>query len=72
MTEQRIVITKDEDFFNAYLFRKEPHKLVFVTTGNIKNRELLDLFRADFQAIETLLQENNLIEMGKQNIKIWF
>ncbi|QDK25263.1 DUF5615 family PIN-like protein [Leptospira weilii] len=34
-----ILITKD-----SYLIRKKPGKLLLVTTGNIKNKELFSLF----------------------------
>ncbi len=40
--EQRVVITKDEDFLTTYLLKKQPYKLIYLTVGNIKNRQLLD------------------------------
>jgi predicted nuclease of predicted toxin-antitoxin system len=72
MAEKRIVITKDEDFFNSYIFQKQPYKLIFVTTGNCKNRALLDLFRVQFQHLCQLLEHHNLIEINQTNVKIWF
>ncbi|MBO0949990.1 DUF5615 family PIN-like protein [Fibrella forsythiae] len=36
-----VVITKD----NSFLITNQSKKLVYVVTGNIKNRELLNLFR---------------------------
>ena len=35
--ESRIVVTKDRDFFDSFLIRQEPYKLLLVTTGNITN-----------------------------------
>lgn len=72
MSEKRIVITKDEDFFNAYVFQKEPYKLIFLTTGNIKNRQLLDLFRANFDHILDLMEKQDIVELKKDFIKVWF
>jgi predicted nuclease of predicted toxin-antitoxin system len=72
MTEERIVITKDEDFFNSYIFQKQPYKLIFVTTGNCKNRALLDLFRYQFEHLCVLLQQHHLIEINQTTVKIWF
>ncbi|MCA0230210.1 MAG: DUF5615 family PIN-like protein [Bacteroidetes bacterium] len=72
MAEERIVITKDEDFFNSYVFQKEPYKLIFVTTGNCKNRALLDLFRSQFDHLCKLLENHNLVEVNQTNVKIWF
>ena len=71
MNEGRVVITKDEDFFHAYIFQKQPHKLIFVTTGNCKNRTLLDLFRSKFDDLLTLLQQHNLIEINLTTVKVW-
>ncbi|MEI6369259.1 MAG: DUF5615 family PIN-like protein [Nostocales cyanobacterium ELA608] len=36
--EQRIVITKDKDFLDSFLIKKEPYKLLLITTGNIINK----------------------------------
>lgn len=72
MAEKRIVITKDEDFFNSYIFQKEPYKLIFVTTGNCKNKALLDLFRSQFEHLCQLLENHNLVEVNQASVKIWF
>lgn len=42
--EQRVVITKDEDFVDLFLLRHQPYKLLLVATGNINNNELERLF----------------------------
>jgi predicted nuclease of predicted toxin-antitoxin system len=38
--EQRVVATKDAEFVDSHLLFGRPAKLLFVTTGNISNREL--------------------------------
>lgn len=40
--DDRIVITKDSDFLDSHLVNKSPRRLLLITTGNIKNRQLLD------------------------------
>lgn len=72
MAEARVVITKDADFLNTYLVKQQPHKLVYVTTGNLKNRELLDLFRAVFERLTDVLEQYNVVEINQKTIKIWF
>ncbi|MDF7817465.1 DUF5615 family PIN-like protein [Runella sp. MFBS21] len=47
----RIVITKDSDFYDSFLIHQSPKQLLLISTGNIKNRQLLDLFRKNFQQI---------------------
>ncbi len=44
-----VVVTKDSDSQDSYLLFKKPPRLLLVTTGNIKNRKLLDLFRQTIQ-----------------------
>jgi len=44
LSESRIVITKDNDFLSSYIVKKQPEKLIIVSTGNITNAELLQLF----------------------------
>jgi predicted nuclease of predicted toxin-antitoxin system len=40
MEQQRIVISKDSDFYDYYILKGQPHKLLLITTGNIVNKEL--------------------------------
>jgi predicted nuclease of predicted toxin-antitoxin system len=42
--EQRIVITKDKDFLDSFLIKKEPYKLLLITTGNISNKQIEQIF----------------------------
>lgn len=64
--EDRIVITKDSDFQDSYLLHKVPPKLLLLTTGNIKNRKLLDLFRATIVEIDTLFVHHSFIELSNE------
>ncbi len=41
--EQRIVVTKDDDFVDSHLLHCRPAKLLLVSTGNISNRKLEQL-----------------------------
>jgi predicted nuclease of predicted toxin-antitoxin system len=64
----RIVITKDSDFYDSHLLFGRPAKLLLITTGNLKNRQLLDLFRQNFGEIVPLFQLYNLIELNNNEI----
>ncbi len=52
--ENRIIITKDSDFFDAYLAQGAPPKVLLLQFGNIKNEELLALFDNEVSNIEAL------------------
>lgn len=38
---QYIIVTKDKDFLDSFILRKKPYKLLLITTGNIKNGEMV-------------------------------
>ena len=66
--QDRVVITKDNDFLESFLLKKEPKKLIIVRTGNIKNSLLLNLFDKSIDKLCVLLNDNSLIELGSDEI----
>ena len=68
--EQRIVITKDADFLESYILRKEPPKLLLIKTGNIRNKELISLFDKNLELIVDLFSSHSLIEVTKEEIVV--
>jgi predicted nuclease of predicted toxin-antitoxin system len=40
-TENRVVVTKDQDFRDGHLLGRSPRKILVVATGNITNDALL-------------------------------
>src|SRR5207249_5724653 len=45
LNEQRVVISKDTDFYHSHLLHGKPYKLLLVRSGNIGVGELKELFR---------------------------
>jgi predicted nuclease of predicted toxin-antitoxin system len=68
--QKRIVISKDSDFLESFLVNNSPEKLILIKTGNIKNEELLKLFKLNIEYICQSIKENNLIEINKTDIII--
>ncbi|MDR2148914.1 MAG: DUF5615 family PIN-like protein [Tannerella sp.] len=68
VAENRIVITKDYDFVDSHILMKIPEKLLIVTTGNIKNRQLFDLWRNNWELIIRLFETWNLVELSKEDV----
>ena len=64
----RVVITKDEDFWQRYLMVKEPQKLIYVTTGNIKNTDLLQLFENNIHLLLQHITHHNVIELNQKGM----
>ncbi len=66
--ENRVVVTKDNDFLESYLIKHQPEKLIVVRTGNIKNNELLTIFANNIGYLVEALGKNSLIEIHKTKI----
>jgi predicted nuclease of predicted toxin-antitoxin system len=68
LREQRIVITKDSDFWDSFYVRQEPYKLLLITTGNISNRELEEIFVHNLEQLTELFERYSLIEMSRDTV----
>lgn len=63
--EERVVISKDSDFFYSHLVLGRPWKLVLVKTGNTSTEELCSLFERHLPEIETALEQHTLVEIDR-------
>ena len=68
MEQGRVVITKDADFVDSFFTIKKPLKLLLVSTGNIRNSELEEIFIKNLSTLVNLLQNNNYIEITREEI----
>jgi len=72
LEENRVVISKDADFYDSYTARKEPYKLLYLTTGNISSKELLNLFDKNLLLIVHTLESGSVVEINRDNIIVIF
>lgn len=68
--QDAIVVTKDADFVDTHILKRTPGKLLIITTGNISNRRLLQLFRDHMQAIASALEHSSLVELNQSGLMI--
>jgi predicted nuclease of predicted toxin-antitoxin system len=68
--QERIVITKDYDFVDSFLTIQQPHKLLLITTGNIRNSELETLFANSLDVIIELLVKHSYVELSRDTIVV--
>jgi predicted nuclease of predicted toxin-antitoxin system len=68
INEQRVVITKDADFVESFVLRQVPWKLLLISTGNIRNAELLALFQANIDRIAEGFDAIDFIEINRTNV----
>ena len=62
--EQRVVVTKDEDFVDTFHLKREPRKLLLVATGNIGNSDLEALFARSLDEIVHALETSDFVELS--------
>jgi len=70
--ENRIVISKDSDFLDNYILDGSPKKLLIVSTGNINNRNLIQLFEKNLESLKSLFEENSVIEIDEEEIQVHY
>jgi predicted nuclease of predicted toxin-antitoxin system len=63
--QQRIVITKDGDFYDSFLLNREPYKLILVKLGNTSRNELLQFFSDKFDEIIENIKEEPVVLLTK-------
>jgi predicted nuclease of predicted toxin-antitoxin system len=68
LREQRVVVTKDTDFFYSHILQGRPWKLLLVRTGNIGAAELRALFQRHLPAMLAALQTHSLVEIDRQTV----
>jgi predicted nuclease of predicted toxin-antitoxin system len=70
MAEERVVITKDTDFYHSHLLHGRPWKLVLVRTGNLGLKQTYQMFEQHLPEIANALQTCTLVELDRQRISI--
>jgi len=68
--EGYIVVSKDEDFLDSYRVENSPTRLVHVSTGNMRNRELIFLFMRFLDDICGCMDEGGLVELDRTRLII--
>jgi predicted nuclease of predicted toxin-antitoxin system len=68
--EARIVVTKDADFVASFWLRRLPPKLLLVSTGNIPNNALWELFAANLPALESAFAQHDFVELSRTAITV--
>jgi|SRR5690242_6476824 predicted nuclease of predicted toxin-antitoxin system len=68
ITSQSVLVTKDSDFVQSFLLKREPWKLLLVSTGNINNDELIKLFQLNITQIEDAFRSFDFVELNRTNL----
>ena len=69
MREERIVVSKDNDFVQSFLITGQP-SLLLISTGNITNAELEKLIQANLSRVETAFDVHRFVEITRDDLVI--
>lgn len=70
ITENRIVITKDTDFYYSYLANKAPFKLILVKLGNVRLTDLKTYFAQNAARIITTMKDHSFVILEQDKIRV--
>jgi predicted nuclease of predicted toxin-antitoxin system len=65
-----VVITKDADFVISRALRRTPCRLLLVSTGNIGNRELIQLIADNIPVIAAAFKDESHVELSRDSLII--
>ena len=65
-----VVVTKDADFLSVYEVKGAPKRLLYLTTGNIRNTELIFLFMRHLDVLCQELKDGGLVEMDRRGFTV--
>lgn len=66
--QDRIVVSKDDDFRVSLLLTGRPRRLLRVTTGNITNDDLIALVRNNLDAIDEAFVDASHVELSADHL----
>lgn len=69
-SEDRFVVTKDDDFRISHLLRTSPGRLFHVTCGNISTRDLLALFDQHWPELTAAIATHHYVEINRSGVII--
>ena len=63
--EKRVIVTKDADFVDSFNIKRQPEKLLLVSTGNITNADLEALLLPNITSIVAAFDDCDLLELTR-------
>ncbi len=70
LRDKSAVITKDQDFVDSMTLKGEPHKLLLISTGNISNNDLENLFVPNISSVAAAFQTSDFVELSRTALTV--
>jgi predicted nuclease of predicted toxin-antitoxin system len=72
LENNRIVVSKDSDFYEHFVVYGTPKKLLMICLGNIVNKKLIELFEQNFETMVGLLNKHHVVEINNEEIVVHY
>jgi len=63
-----VITTKDSDFVTFFWLKNRPEKLLLISTGNLRNKELEEILSANFDQIIAELTKHRFVELTRGHV----
>jgi predicted nuclease of predicted toxin-antitoxin system len=68
--ENRVVVTQDADFVDSFMLKRQPEKLLLVSTGNITNAELGRILVPNVTVIVSAFEVADFVELNRTGVVV--
>jgi predicted nuclease of predicted toxin-antitoxin system len=68
--EDRVVVSKDDDFVTSHLLRGTPRRVFLISTGNITNPELIQIMQENRDSLEKALADSVFVELTRTSLVV--
>jgi|SRR5690554_181996 len=65
----KIIVTKDTDFYDRYLISEQKPKIIFMQLGNMSLKELHQYFEQNWAVIEREIEKGSLVIAKRTHIQ---
>ncbi len=65
-----VVVTKDREFVDSHVLSGRPQSLLLVSTGNIRNDELVTLFVSNVDRLVVEFESSRFVELSRDAIVV--
>jgi len=63
-----VITTKDSDFTTFFWIKNRPEKLLLISTGNLRNKDLETILIANFEQIIAELTSHRFVELTQEHV----
>ena|SRR5690606_26779408 len=70
--EQRILISKDSDFYHSFIIKREPFKVLIVRVGNMKREKVNQLIVENLDVLLKYFEAGHMVEITSESIKLLY